>query len=106
MTFALIHLTPGDPVLVMLGTDATPSELERLRHLLGLDQPLYVQYFQYVGRLLTGQMGDSIFQHQPVAKLIGDRLPATVELTLAAMVLAIVVGMLTGIVSAVPPYSL
>lgn len=106
LTFALIHMTPGDPVLVMLGTDATPSELDRLRHLLGLDQPLYVQYVQYVGRLMTGQMGDSIFQHQPVTKLIGDRFPATVELTLAAMAIAVVVGMLTGVISAVVPYSL
>jgi len=106
MTFALIHMTPGDPVLVMLGTDATPSELDRLRHLLGLDQPLYVQYTQYLGRLLTGQMGDSIFQHQAVSKLIGDRFPATVELTLAAMSIAVVLGMLTGVISAVVPYSL
>jgi len=98
-------MTPGDPVLVMLGTDATPSELERLRHLLGLDQPLYVQYAQYLGRLVAGQMGDSIFQHQPVSKLIGDRFPATVELTLAAMGLAIGLGMLTGVISAVVPYS-
>src|SRR5947209_8193197 len=105
MTFALIHMTPGDPVLVMLGTDATPSELDRLRHLLGLDQPLYVQYAQYLGRLLTGQMGDSIFQHQAVTKLIGDRFPATVELTLAAMCIAVIIGMLTGIISAVMPYS-
>jgi ABC-type dipeptide/oligopeptide/nickel transport system permease component len=105
LTFALIHMTPGDPVLVMLGTDATPSELERLRHLLGLDQPLYVQYVHYLGQLLTGQMGDSIFQHQPVSKLIGDRLPATVELTVAAMVTAVVVGMVTGVISAVMPYS-
>ena len=99
-------MTPGDPVLVMLGTDATPSELDRLRHLLGLDQPLYVQYAQYLGRLLTGQMGDSIFQHQAVSKLIGDRFPATVELTLAAMSIAVVLGMLTGVISAVVPYSL
>jgi ABC-type dipeptide/oligopeptide/nickel transport system permease component len=105
LTFALIHLTPGDPVLVMLGQDATPSELERLRHLLGLDQPLYIQYIQYIGRLATGQIGDSIFQHQAVTKLIGDRFPATVELTLAAMLIAIVLGMLTGIISAVLPYS-
>jgi peptide/nickel transport system permease protein len=105
LTFALIHMTPGDPVLVMLGTDATPSELERLRNLLGLDQPLYVQYLQYLGHLLTGQMGDSIFQHQPVSKLIGDRLPATVELTVAAMLIAVIVGMLTGVVSAIMPYS-
>src|ERR1044071_2773913 len=80
LTFALIHMTPGDPVLVMLGQDATPSELERLRHLLGLDQPLYVHYFQSIARLFTGQMGDPIFQPQPVTKLIGDRFPATVEL--------------------------
>jgi peptide/nickel transport system permease protein len=106
LTFALIHMTRGDPVLVMLGTDATPGELDRLRHLLGLDQPLYTQYAQYLGRLLTGQMGDSIFQHQPVTKLIGDRFPATVELTLAAMAIAVVVGMFTGVLSAVVPYSL
>jgi ABC-type dipeptide/oligopeptide/nickel transport system permease component len=106
LTFALIHMTPGDPVLVMLGQDATPSELERLRHLLGLDQPLYMQYVQYIARLATGQMGDSIFQHQAVTKLIGDRFPATVELTLAAMLIAITVGMLTGIISAVLPYSI
>jgi peptide/nickel transport system permease protein len=105
LTFALIHMTPGDPVLVMLGTDATPTELDRLRHLLGLDQPLYVQYLQYIARLATGQMGDSIFQHQAVSKLIGDRLPATIELTLSAMLIATAVGMLTGIVSAVKPYS-
>jgi peptide/nickel transport system permease protein len=105
LTFALIHMTPGDPVLVMLGTDATPLELERLRHLLGLDQPLYVQYGHYLALLLTGQMGDSIFQHQPVTKLIGDRFPATVELTLAAMSIAVIVGMVTGVISAVMPYS-
>jgi peptide/nickel transport system permease protein len=105
LTFALIHMTPGDPVLVMLGQDATPAELVRLRHLLGLDQPLPVQYAQYLGHIVTGQMGDSIFQHQPVAKLIGDRFPATVELTLAAMLFAVSVGMLTGVVSAVFPYS-
>src|SRR5436305_11474219 len=92
LTFLLIHLTPGDPVLVMLGQDATPAELERLRHLLGLDQPLYVQFGQYLGRLVTGQLGDSIFQHQSVARLIGERLPATVELTVAAMLIAISIG--------------
>jgi peptide/nickel transport system permease protein len=105
LTFALIHLTPGDPVLVMLGTDATPAELERLRHLLGLDQPLYVQFVQYLGRLVTGQMGDSIFQHQAVTKLIADRFPATVELTVAAMIIAILVGLVTGVISALVPYS-
>jgi ABC-type dipeptide/oligopeptide/nickel transport system permease component len=106
LTFALIHLTPGDPVLVMLGTDATPQELDRLRHLLGLDEPLYIQFGQYIARLVQGQMGDSIFQHQPVAKLIGDRFPATLELTVAAMAVAIGVGIVTGLVSALRPYSI
>ncbi|HLZ27178.1 MAG TPA: ABC transporter permease [Chloroflexota bacterium] len=105
LTFALIHMTPGDPVLVMLGQDATPAELDRLRHLLGLDQPLPIQYAQYVAHVVTGQMGDSIFQRQPVAKLIGDRFPATVELTVAAMAFAVIVGTLTGLIAAVFPYS-
>jgi peptide/nickel transport system permease protein len=105
LTFALIHLTPGDPVLVMLGQDATPAELERLRHLLELDQPLPVQFGHYLTRLASGQLGDSIFQHQPVTKLLGDRFPATIELTIAAMLVAITVGITTGIISAVTPYS-
>jgi ABC-type dipeptide/oligopeptide/nickel transport system permease component len=106
LLFILVHSIPGDPVLVILGTDATPDELERLRRLLGLDQPVHVQYVQYLGRLLRGQMGDSIFQHKPVVALIGERLPATVELTVAAMGVAIAGGLLTGMISAVRPYSL
>jgi len=105
LTFALIHLTPGDPVLVMLGQDATPAELERLRHLLELDQPLPVQFGHYLIRLASGQLGDSIFQHQPVTRLLGDRFPATIELTIAAMLVAITVGISTGVISAVAPYS-
>jgi ABC-type dipeptide/oligopeptide/nickel transport system permease component len=105
LTFALIHLTPGDPVLVMLGQDATPTELERLRHLLELDQPLHVQFVRYLGRLASGQLGDSIFQHQPVTKLLGDRFPATLELTVAAMLIAIILGITTGLISALTPYS-
>jgi peptide/nickel transport system permease protein len=105
LTFALIHMTPGDPVLVMLGQDATPTELERLRHLLELDQPLPVQFGHYLARLAQGQLGDSIFQHQPVSKLLGDRFPATIELTIAAMLVAISVGMTAGVISALTPYS-
>src|SRR5260370_40089562 len=97
LKFALIHLTPGDPVLVMLGQDATPSELERLRHLLGLDQPLTVQFAQYLGRLASGQMGESIFHHLPVAKLIGDRVPAPVEVTVAALITAVASGLSAGV---------
>jgi peptide/nickel transport system permease protein len=105
LTFVLVRMTPGDPVLVILGTDATPDELERLRRLLGLDQPLPVQFVQYIGRLFTGQLGESIFQHQPVAKLIGDRFLATLELTVSAMLIAVLLGLTAGVISALFPYS-
>lgn len=106
LVFALIHLIPGDPALVILGVDATPAELERLRSVLGLDQPLPVQFARYIGRVAQGQFGDSIFQHEPVIKLILERLPATIELTAAAMLVAIASGLITGVISALRPYSL
>ncbi len=105
LTFVLVHLIPGDPALVILGTDATPEEVERLRGLLGLDQPLPIQFITYIGRVAHGDFGDSIFQHEPVMKLILERLPATIELTLAAMLIATLVGGITGIISATRPYS-
>ncbi len=105
MTFMLIHLIPGDPALVILGTDATPEELDRLRHLLELDQPLPIQFLNYLGRVGQGQFGDSIFQHEAVLKLILERLPATIELTLAAMIIATIIGVTAGIISATRPYS-
>lgn len=105
MTFTLIHLIPGDAAQVILGLDATPEELARLRTLLELDKPLPVQYIGYMSRVLQGQLGTSIFQHEPVSKLIMERLPATVELTLAAMLIAATVGTLTGIISSTRPNS-
>lgn len=106
ITFILLHLIPGDPALVILGTDATPEEVERLRGLLGLDKTLPVQFISYLGRVLQGEFGDSIFQHEPVTKLIMERLPATIELTVAAMLFAVVVGLGAGMISATRPYSL
>ncbi len=105
MSFALIHLIPGDPAQVILGLDTSPEELTRLRTLLGLDQPLAVQYMRYLSDVLQGRLGDSIFQHEPVSKLIGERLPATIELTIAAMLIASLLGTVTGIISATKPYS-
>jgi peptide/nickel transport system permease protein len=105
MTFVLVHLIPGDPAQVILGTDSTPEELERLRHLLELDQPLPNQFVNYMGRVLRGDFGDSIFQHEPVMKLILERLPATIELTIAALLIATVVGVIAGIISATRPNS-
>lgn len=106
ITFTLVHLIPGDPALVILGTDSTPDELERLRHLLELDQPLPNQFVNYMSRVVRGEFGDSIFQHEPVMKLILERLPATIELTVAALLIATLVGVVAGIISATRPYSL
>ena len=105
MTFTLVHLIPGDPVVVMLGLTATPAELARLRANLGLDQPLPVQFLTYAANALQGRFGESIFQHQSVFSLILDRMPATVELAAAAMLVAISIGVTTGIISATRPYS-
>src|SRR5581483_10176280 len=105
MTFTLIHLIPGDPAMVILGTESTPEELQRLRHLLELDQPLYTQLINYMGRVAHGDFGDSIFQHQSVMSLILERLPATIELAVTALLIATLVGMIAGIISATRPYS-
>ncbi len=105
MTFTLIHSIPGDPAQVMLGLEATPVELERIRANLGLDQPLPIQFIRYAGQIVQGQFGNSIFLHQPVATIILDRMPATLELTVAAMLVAVTFGVLTGIISATRPYS-
>ncbi len=105
LSFTLIHLIPGDPALVILGTDATPEDLTRLRGLLELDRPLPVQFINHLGRILQGDFGDSIFQHEPVGKLIRERLPATIELTVASLLVAALVGSIAGFVSATRPNS-
>ena len=64
--FAFIHLIPGDPIYVRLGDTATPDQVEAVRHTLGLDQPILVQYFQWVGAVLHGDLGHSIFYDEPI----------------------------------------
>src|ERR1700704_7171975 len=74
VTFVLIHLAPGDPASIIAGPDATPENIARLRHHLGLDEPLPVQLVRWYGRLLRGDLGDSIFLRRPVTEAIADRL--------------------------------
>lgn len=84
--FLLLRLIPGDPVLILIGVEnAAPEEVVRLREVLGLDQGLHVQYLKFVGRLVRGDLGTSLGADEPVARLISERLPATIELTLAAL---------------------
>jgi peptide/nickel transport system permease protein len=88
LVFFLIHLVPGDPVEVMLGETASATDKEDLRRNLGLDQPLTVQYRNFLTGLLSGDLGHSLYEQSTVTDLIRARLPATIELTLCAMAMA------------------
>jgi peptide/nickel transport system permease protein len=90
----------GDPVLFMLGQDATPEDRERVTKLLGLDKPFYVQYANFVGRALQGDFGLSLRQVQPVSRLFVERLPATLELSFMAAFLALAAGIPMGVYTA------
>ncbi len=101
LVFSLIHLIPGDPAVAMLGEGADPEQVERLRRELGLDRPLPEQYGRYVTGLLRGDLGTSLRTMQPVTEVIGERVPATIELALVAMAVAISIAIPLGVVAAV-----
>jgi peptide/nickel transport system permease protein len=99
--FLLIHLIPGDPVEVMLGQTALAADREQLRHELGLDVPLPVQYVRYLAAAATGDLGRSLTTGRPVEELLAGRVPATVELTFAAMGVALAIALPLGLLCAV-----
>ena len=99
IAFSLFRFV-GDPVLFMLGQDATPEDRERITRQLGLDQPFYVQYAQFVARAVRGEFGLSLRQVQPVSKLIAERLPATLELSVVAALFALIGGISMGVYTA------
>jgi peptide/nickel transport system permease protein len=101
-----IDLLPGDVVSLMLGEHATKDAVAKLREHLGLDKPFLVRYLDYVGRVAQGDLGRSIQQNRSVAAELADAWPATLELTLAALVIAAVAGIAAGVASAVWPNSL
>jgi peptide/nickel transport system permease protein len=98
--FLMLHLTPGDPVKLMLGEDAEPQAVAAVRGELGLDQPLPLQYLLWLGKVLRGDLGHSIRTHQPVLEAIASRLPVTLELSLLSMLLALAIGLPSGILAA------
>ena len=100
VVFALVHLS-GDPVLLMVSSDAPPDVIATTRRALGFDRPLWEQFGRYVTRAIQGDLGVSLRSSRPVAALIRERLPATVELTVAALVIAVAIAVPAGIVSAV-----
>ena len=103
LTFALIHLVPGDPVVAMLGENAQPADILAMRHELGLDRPLWRQYVSFVAGVAHGDLGESISMHEPVARLIAERYPATLELAAAGVVVAIVIAFPLGIIAGSNP---
>ncbi len=90
----------GDPTFLMVSTDASREEVERIRRELGFDQPWYIQYLQFLGRAVRGDFGVSLRQGQPVFNIILERYPATLELTFAAMFIALVLALPLGVISA------
>jgi peptide/nickel transport system permease protein len=101
MVFSLIHLVPGDPVQAMLGESASPQDIADLRTRLGFDRPLYVQYGSFLKGAASGNLGTSLRTNQPVTAAIAERLPATIELAIAAMLAATLFAIPLGIVAAV-----
>lgn len=100
LVFALVRVVPGDPVQIMLGNRASAASMAQLRRELGFDDPLVVQYWRFARGLLHGDLGTSIWTGRPVAAEIAERLPDTLQLTVAALTLATVLGIGCGIVAA------
>jgi len=101
LVFSLIHLVPGDPAQAMLGDGAAPQDVADLRRSLGLDQPLTTQYVKFLHGALSGDLGKSFRTGQPVTAMIVERVPATAELAVASMLVAIVIAIPLGVVAAV-----
>lgn len=105
LVFLLIHLVPGDPVEVMLGEAARAADREALREALGLDRSLPVQLFAYLESLLHLDLGESLYSKRPIVDILAERLPATVALAVAALLVAVVVALPLGVVAALEPGS-
>ncbi|MDR7316843.1 ABC transporter permease [Brevibacillus nitrificans] len=103
--FIITRLIPGDPAAVLLGPQASPDEIAKMRETLGLNEPMYLQYFDFLGSLLQGDLGTSLGYHQPVLSLILERFPNTLLLSVCALAIALLIGIPAGIISATKQYS-
>ena len=99
IVFLLIHLIPGDPLSVMLGPDATSAQIEGTRRALGLDRPLHEQLLKFYARVLRGDLGQSYFLDRPVTTALKERAEPTLVLTLSALIVAVVIGVPSGILA-------
>ena len=106
ISFAILHLAPGDPAALLYGPEATPADLAQVRVRWGLDRPLPVQYLHWLGNVVRGDLGRSLADGRPVTTTIGERLPATLLLTVSSLTLAVGIGVGLGTVAAVHAGSL
>ena len=98
--FLLLRLTPGDPAAILAGDNATAEQLERIRVSLGLNEPLYTQFFTWIGRLAHGDLGTSLTSNQPVLKLIGQRIEPSIAIAVSTIVLSILIAVPLGVIAA------
>ncbi|SFZ86509.1 peptide/nickel transport system permease protein [Devosia enhydra] len=103
--WGMLYAVPGGPVGMLLGENATAEQIAAVTRDLGLDRPVLVQYFDWLVGALTGDLGNSVYSQEPVLKLIGERLPATLQLAVAATIVALVLGIPVAIISALYPNS-
>jgi peptide/nickel transport system permease protein len=101
VVFFLIRMIPGDPVIVMLGERANVQDVARVRREMGFDRPIYIQYVEWMGRVLRGDLGKSIIGYTPVMDELKQRLPGTIEMVVLGMFIGVVVGVSIGIISAI-----
>lgn len=103
--FAMIYAVPGGPVAIIVGENASAEEIAEVTRKFGFDRPMIVQYFDWLGRAITGDFGLSLHSRQPVLHLIGERLPATLQLALCAILVALAIGIPVAVASAIKPQS-
>jgi peptide/nickel transport system permease protein len=105
LVFSMMHLIPGDPIHLLLGDMYDQRAADELRHEYGFDRPLVVQYVSWLGRLVQGDWGRSIFTHRPVLQDIVYRMPISLELIVFSMALALLISVPAGVISAIKPYT-
>lgn len=99
-SFALVHVIPGDPALVIMGGEGTPQAVEELRHQLGLDRPLHVRYLEWLGQIARGNLGESLYNKTRVSEELVWRMPTTLALVALALVFSVAIGVPAGLMSA------
>jgi peptide/nickel transport system permease protein len=100
VVFLLLRLTPGDPAAILAGDNATPAQLERIRASLGLNEPLYVQFVTWIGKLLHGDLGVSLISNVPVLKMISQRIEPSISIAVATIILSVLIAVPLGVIAA------